>query len=58
MSDRFKVKLFNTKGGYMKILLAVILGVFLGISAMYMVIKPYQTNNESDVRLYDNVVAR
>ena len=58
MSDRFKVKLFNTKGGYMKILLAVILGIMIGLTVARFSMSDYQTSNESDVRLYDNVVAR
>lgn len=42
----------------MKTLFAVLLGIVLGLGAMYMVIKPYETSPESNVRLYENVVAK
>ena len=42
----------------MKILLVVILGIMIGLTAARFSMSDYQTSNESDVRLYDNVVAR
>lgn len=42
----------------MKVLFAILLGVVLGIGAMHMVMKPYETSPGSDVRLYENVIAK
>lgn len=41
----------------MKLLLAILIGVMLGVGAMMLTASDYQTSHESDVRLYDNVFA-
>lgn len=42
----------------MKVLFAILLGTVIGLGAMYLTASDYSTSDESNMRLYENVVAK